>query len=188
MTVNSMKKHLVVLASLALAGVVLAATPWKTEPKQSKLSFVGSQAGAEFEGVFQQFTADIQFDPKDLAGSKFNVTIDLKSIDSKDKERDGIIRGADLFATERWPTAHYVANTFTDKGGGKFVGLGKLTIRDVTRDVPIEFTHVIDANGAWLKGGAKLKRLEFGVGQGEWKDTQWVNNDVRVEFALRLQR
>jgi polyisoprenoid-binding protein YceI len=87
----------------------------------------------------------------------------------------------------RWPTATYVADKFTDNGGGKFTGLGKLTIRDITRDVPIEFTHETDASGTWLKGQAKLKRLDFGVGQGEWKDTTWVSNDVRVEFALRLQ-
>ena len=81
-----------------------------------------------------------------------------------------------------------MAEKFIDKGGGKFVGLGKLTLRDVTREVPIEFTHQLDANGAWLKGQAKLKRLDFSVGQGEWKDALWGSNDVRVEFALRLQR
>jgi polyisoprenoid-binding protein YceI len=182
-----MNKKLFLLVALALAGVVLAATPWQTDPKQSKLTFVGSQAGAEFQGEFQKFTANIQFDPNDLTTGKFDVTIDVKSVNSKDKERDDIIRGVDLFAADRWPTAHYVADKFTDKGAGKFAGSGKLTIRDVTRDVPIEFTHQTDANGAWLKGQAKLKRLDFGVGQGDWKDTQWVSNDVRVEFALRLQ-
>lgn len=176
------------LAALVFAAVALAATPWKAEPKQSTLKFVGSQAGAEFVGVFQQFTADIQFDPKDLVTSRIAVIIDVKSVNSKDKERDDIIRGADLFAVQRWPTAHYTAEKFTDQGSGKFLGQGKLTIRDVTRDVPIEFTLQTDASGAWLKGQAKLKRLDFGVGQGEWKDTQWVSNDVRVEFALRLQR
>ena len=182
-----LKKLCVVLAACAIAGVAMTATPWKTEPKQSKLTFVGTQGGANIEAVFQQFTTNIQFDPKDLATSRFKVTIDVKSIDSKDKERDEIIRGADLFAVARWPTAIYMADKFTDNGGGKFTGLGKLTIRDVTRDVPIEFIHETDANGAWLKGQAKLKRLDFGVGQGEWQDTQFVSNDVRVEFSLRLQ-
>jgi polyisoprenoid-binding protein YceI len=183
-----MKQRLGILALFALCGAVLAATPWKTEPKQSTLSFIGTQAGAEFKGGFQKFSADIQFDPKELGTAKFDVVIDLKSINSKDKERDDIIRGADIFATERWPTGRYIADKFTDKGGGRYAGIGKLTLRDVTREVPIEFTYQVDGTGAWLKGGAKLKRLEFGVGQGEWKDTQWVSNDVRVEFALRLQK
>ena len=123
------KKFLAVVLLFGLAVSALAAVQWKTEPKQSTLKFVGSQAGAEFEGVFHQFTADIQFDPKELAGSKFAVTIDLKSIDSKDNERDGIIRSADIFAVDRWPTARYAAEKFTDLGGGKYVGTGKLTLR-----------------------------------------------------------
>jgi len=188
MNTKRMKIQTAIFAGLVVAGVVFAATPWKTEPKQSTLSFIGTQAGAEFTGAFQKFTADIQFDPKDLATSRFNVTVEVKSVNSKDKERDDIIRSADLFSADKWPTARYVADKFTDKGGGKFTGIGKLTLRDVTREVPIEFTHQADANGAWLKGTAKLKRLDFGVGQGEWKDTQWVNNEVRIEFSLRLQK
>ena len=42
--------------------------------------------------------------------------------------------------------------------------------------------------GAWLKGSATLKRLDFGVGQGEWKDTETVANDVKVRFALLLKQ
>lgn len=175
----------VLFASSGLAAVAVAAT-YKADPKQSKLAFVGKQAGADIEGVFDRFNADVRFDPKDLAGSKFDVTIDTKSVGTKDKERDDIVKGPDIFATAKFPTAHYVVDNFTDKGGGKFLGSGKLTLRDVTRDVPVEFTYQSDANGAWLKGGAQLKRLDFGVGQGEWKDTQFVGNDVRVEFSLKL--
>ncbi len=184
---SSVAQCFAAMAVLAL-GLAAAATPWRTDLKTSNLSFVGTQAGATFEGVFERYTANIAFDPKNLATSKFDVTIDVKSVNSKDKERDDIIRGVDLFAVERWPTAHYVADKFTANGDGKFTGHGKLTIRDITRDVAIDFTHQVDASGAWLKGSAKLKRLDFGVGQGEWKDTQWVSNDVRVEFALRLSR
>jgi polyisoprenoid-binding protein YceI len=172
-------------AALILFGVAIAAN-WKTDPKQSKLAFVGVQAGAEFEGVFERFNADIRFEPKDLSNSKFDATIDMKSVSTKDKDRDDIIRGKDIFDADRWPSAHYVADKFADKGGGKFSGQGKLTLRDITRDVPIDFTYQTDANGAWLKGSARLKRLDFGAGQGDWKDTSYVSNDVRVEFSLRL--
>lgn len=171
---------------LVLAGAAIAASPWRTDPKQSTLSFSGTQAGAAFNAGFDRFTADIRFDPKDLATSRFDVTIDLKSVNSKDKERDDTIKSADFFAVDRWPTSRYVADRFTDKGGGRFGATGKLTLRDVTRDVPVEFTFVTDAAGAWLKGTAAAKRLDFGVGQGEWKDTKWVGNDVKITFALKL--
>jgi polyisoprenoid-binding protein YceI len=183
-------RRIVLFALLTMAGVAWAAILWRMEPTASQLTFVGKQAGAEFTGKFERFTADIHFDPEDLANSKFIVDIDVATVNSKDKERDDILKGNDLFNVKRWPKARYVAETITAKGDDKFSATGKLTIRDVTRDVPIEFAFTLDPAGknAWLKGGAALKRLDFGVGQGEWKDTQWVSNDVRVEFALRLAK
>ncbi|HEX2494990.1 MAG TPA: YceI family protein [Steroidobacter sp.] len=180
-------RSIVIVAFCALlAAAALAGSQWSVEPKESRLTFVANQAGADFEGAFRRFTANIRFDPADIAASRFAVTIDLASVDTRDSERDDILRGPDLFAVEQHPTARYSAERFTAQGGGKYSAAGKLTLRNVTRDVPIEFTFEKNENGAWLKGVARLKRLDFGVGQGEWKDTEWVANDVGVKFALRL--
>ena len=84
-------------------------------------------------------------------------------------------------------SAQYVADKFTSAGANKYSATGKLTLRNVTKDVPIEFTFDSKDGTAWLKGTAKIKRLDFGVGQGEWKDTSTVGNDVQVRFALRLK-
>lgn len=173
-------------ASLA-AMLAFAASQWSMQPKESKLTFVGEQAGAKFEGGFEKFTADIAFDPKDLAASRFDVKIDTASVNTQDEERDSTIKSADLFDVKRFPAARYVAEKFTDKGGNKFSATGKLTLRNVTKDVPIDFTFESKDGGAWLKGTANIKRLDFGVGQGEWKDTSTVGNDVQVRFALRLK-
>lgn len=173
-------------ASLA-AMLALAASQWSMQPKESKLTFVGEQAGAKFEGAFDKFNADIRFDPKDLAASRFDVKIDTASVNTQDGERDDTIKSADLFDVKRFPSAQYVANKFIDKGGNKYSATGKLTLRNVTKDVPIEFTFENKDGNAWLKGTAKIKRLDFGVGQGDWKDTSTVGNDVQVRFALRLK-
>ena len=90
---------------LVCVSVALAATQWSMQPRESKLTFVGTQAGAEFEGAFERFTADIRFDPQDLAGSRFDVKIDLASVNSRDSERDDTIKGADLFAVKQFPPA-----------------------------------------------------------------------------------
>jgi polyisoprenoid-binding protein YceI len=169
------------------AMLAFAAAQWSMQPKESKLTFVGVQAGAQFEGSFDKFTADISFDPKDLAHSRFDVKIDTASVNTQDGERDDTIKSTDLFDVKRFPSARYVADKFTAAGANKYSATGKLTLRDVTKDVPIEFTFDSKDGGAWLKGTAKIKRLDFGVGQGEWKDTSTVGNDVQVRFALRLK-
>jgi polyisoprenoid-binding protein YceI len=181
-----MQRTFAIIAGALLTAIALASTQWSMQPNKSTLTFVGNQAGADFEGVFERFSADIRFDPKDLAASRFDVTIDLASVNSRDSERDDVIRGPDLFDAKQWPQAHYVADRFSAKGDGKYAASGKLTLRNVTRDVPIEFTFENKPDGAWLKGGAKIKRLDFGVGQGEWQDTEWVGNEVGVRFALKL--
>jgi polyisoprenoid-binding protein YceI len=180
--------RLVVGCAAGLAAMLaFAAAQWSMQPKESKLTFVGEQAGAQFEGVFDKFTADISFDPKDLGHSRFEVKIDTASVNTQDGERDSTIKSADLFDVKRFPTARYVADKFTSAGGNKYSATGKLTLRDVSKDVPIEFTFDSKDGAAWLKGTAKIKRLDFGVGQGEWKDTSTVGNDVQVRFALRLK-
>jgi polyisoprenoid-binding protein YceI len=180
---------LLAIAVLTLATTLaFAATQWVLQPKQSELGFTAKQAGAAFQGKFEKYTADIRFDPKDLATSRFEVKVDLASVDTGDAERDDLLKGEDLFAVKQWPAATYVAEGFQHQGGTKFAARGKLTLRGVTRDVPIQFTFEANSTGAWLKGSATIKRLDFGVGQGEWKDTsaEGIANEVQVQYELRL--
>ena len=179
-------------ASFALAATLSslsfgASAPgsYLADPAQSRLEFVGVQAGAEFKAVFKKFTAAVQFAPDNLASAGIDVTIDLNSVDSGDKDRDGTIRGPDIFDIAHNPTAHYVTRSITKTATG-FAAQGSLTLRGVTKDVPIEFQFQPAGAGAKLVGTAKLKRLDFGVGQGDWKSTEWVKDDVKINFSLAL--
>jgi polyisoprenoid-binding protein YceI len=170
----------------AATGAAGPVTGYTAEPQQSRLEFVGVQAGAEFKGSFHKFTADVEFAPDALAGSRFDVQIDLKSVDSMDTDRDTTIRGPDIFDVAHWPTAHYVTRSFTKTAAG-YTAVGALTLRGVTKDVPIDFQFTQAGAGAKLEGSAKLKRLDFGAGQGDWKSTEWVDDAVKVRFSLVLK-
>lgn len=182
------KSFALLVVCLLAATAAYSAIDWRMQPQRSELTFVGTQAGAQFEGRFTRFTADIRFDPQRLADSHFDVTIDTASVDTRDAERDEVLKGPDLLAVERYPSARYVAERFTSNGKGRYAATGQLTLRGVTKPVPIQFSFEESASGAWLKGTATLERLDFGVGQGDWKDTQWVANEIQVEFALLLTR
>jgi polyisoprenoid-binding protein YceI len=177
------------LAPLSLSAAVSAAGPaagYSADPQQSRMEFIGVQAGAEFKGSFHKFSADIEFAPDALASARFDVQIDLKSVDSMDKDRDTTIRGSDIFDVAHYPTAHYVTRSFTKTAAG-YTAVGALTLRGVTKDVPIDFQFTQAAAGAKLEGSAKLKRLDFGVGQGDWKSTEWVSDAVKISFSLVLK-
>ena len=170
-------------AAICIAGTV---TTYTADPQSSHLDFIGTQAGAEFKGTFHKFTATIDFAPDALATSHFDVQIELNSVDSKDKDRDTTIRGSDIFDVAHWPTAHYVTRTLTKTATG-YTAVGSLTLRGVTKDVPIDFQFTPTAGGAKLEGSAKLKRLDFGAGQGDWKSTDQIADAVKVNFSLALK-
>jgi polyisoprenoid-binding protein YceI len=161
-------------------------TSYTAEADKSRLEFTGMQAGAEFKSVFHKFTAAVDFSPDALAGARFDVVVDMNSVDSMDKDRDGTMRGGDIFDAAHFPTAHYVTRSFTKTAAG-FAALGALTLHGITKDVPIDFAFTPISGGAKLVGTAKLKRLDFGVGRGDWKSTEWVADTVNVAFSLLLQ-
>jgi polyisoprenoid-binding protein YceI len=171
------------LCSTALA----AGTPgYSADPAASRLEFTGVQAGADFKGVFHKFSAAVDFAPDALAASRIDVQIDMSSEDSKDKSRDDTIRGSDIFDAAHFPTAHYVTKSISKTAAG-YTATGSLTLRGVTKDVPIDFQFATSGNLAKLEGTAKLKRLDFGVGQGDWKSTDQIADAVKVGFSLVLK-
>jgi polyisoprenoid-binding protein YceI len=177
-------------ATLLAASAAQGATRWTADAARSRLEFTGTLAAGAFNGRFGRFSPEIAFDPADLAGSRFEVTVATGSADTQEADRDAILKGPDFFAVERWPTARFAADRFTATGPGRYTAQGRLTLRDVTRDVTLTFTFQPAADGttAALAGGTAIRRLDFGVGQGEWRDTQWVGDEVQVQFDLSLRR
>jgi polyisoprenoid-binding protein YceI len=183
-----MRKSLfAIIATVGFSGAAAAAVAsYASDPQQSKLEFAGVQAGAEFKGVFHKFTTAVDFAPDDLAGSKIDVQIDISSVDSQDKDRDTTMRGKDIFDAAHNPAAHYVTKIISKTAAG-YAAVGSLTLRGVTKDVPIEFQFVPAASGAKLSGTAKLNRLDFGAGQGDWKSTDTIADAVKINFSLVLK-
>ena len=188
-TTISLASAAILLACTAFTATFCGAGPltsYSADPAQSRLEFTGVQAGAEFQGVFHKLAASVDFAPDALPGSRIDVQIELNSVDSMDKDRDTIIRSADIFDVARFPTAHYVTRSITKTSSG-YAAVGALTLRGVTKDVPIDFQFVPAASGAKLNGSARLKRLDFGAGQGDWKSTEWVPDAVKIYFSLVLK-
>jgi polyisoprenoid-binding protein YceI len=167
-----------------------AATRWIADASRSRLEFTATQAGAQFDGGFRRFDPEIVFDPSDLPHSHFRVLVETASAETGDKDRDSTLRSADFFAVERWPKSEFLAASFTAREGGRYEANGSLTLRNVTKPVRLAFTFKPGADGrtAELAGETRIRRLDFGVGQGEWQDTKWVGDEVAIRFRLFLQR
>jgi polyisoprenoid-binding protein YceI len=153
----------------------------------SSLGFTFEQAGARSNGSFKQFTTTFDYDEKNLATSRLDVKVQVASLDTQDKDRDGTLTGADLFDTKKFPLATFAANSLA-QGAKGVEAVGKLTIRGITKDLRVPLAIKPAGAGLELSGSVTIKRLDFGVGQGEWKSTEWVGDAVTITYKVLLTK
>jgi len=145
----------------------------------SSLQFAGSYQGDAFSGSFPGFKTTLRFDPKALATSKLDVVIPIATATVGNDEMDPEMRGAAFFDGRKFPQARYTATKFRALGGNKYAADGTLSLHGVTKPVTLTFTWTPGAKPV-LQGSATVKRLDFGVGGGEWADTSLLPNEIKV--------
>lgn len=145
------------------------------------------------EGRFTDYKGNIVLD-KRFARSKFNVTINTKSIDTSVAKRDEHLRSADFFEVEKYPEIKFVS-TNVSGNPEKFSVKGNLTIKGVTKPVTLEgqfLGMVKDGFGnekAAFSAKTKINRKDFGL---TWNNVveagpvvgDQVTIDLRVQAAL----
>lgn len=187
---------LTILTALGSPALAADAPAWEVDPSASRVGFVARQAGSDVPGRFAEFSAAIRFDPDALGAGAVRVEIGIASVTTENAERDDVIRSPDMFDVAAWPTALFEADRFSRAGeDGSYVAHGRLTLRDVTRAVDLPFTLAIvpdpDAPGRLLArvvGAFEIRRIDYGIGQGPWRDTSMVANEVIIEIDLAATR
>ena len=152
----------------------------------SKLAFANKYDGTVFAGTFQGFTTTLRFDPDNLEGSRLDVTIPLAGARSGNDDRDSTLKGADFFDVGRFAQARYTATTFRALGNNQFVAEGTLELRGVSKPVPLTFTWTPGPQPV-LTGKATVRRLDFGVGGGDWADTKLIPNETAISTTVKLK-
>ncbi|MGH8212414.1 MAG: YceI family protein [Rhodanobacteraceae bacterium] len=181
-------KRMAIIVSMLVVGLPSAAFAhaWKVDSAHSALTFTGTYQDEKFEGRFKRFDAKVDYDPADLAHSKFDVIIDLASIDTANTERDQALPGKDFFDTAQFPRAHFVTTRFRKGANGTVLADGTLSLRGVGKPVTLSVKFSQTGNGATLDVDTTLKRLDFGIGGGDWADTTMIGNEVAAHGHLAL--
>jgi polyisoprenoid-binding protein YceI len=164
-----------------------APTRYTQATSGNSLTFTFTQLGAATEGRFQRFATVLRYDDKNPAASSLEVTVQIASIDTQDGERDGVLATPELFDTQKFPVATFVSASLT-RGPSGLEAPGKLTIRGVTRDLRLPLTIKPTATGLELSGQTTMKRLAFGIGQGDWQSVESVGDEVKVQYKVALVR
>ncbi len=183
---TSLTKQVVIF--LVCGGLTLGAAQAQQSlvSDQSTISYTTKQMGVPVDGKFAKFDAQIQFDPKKPEASKISFTIDTNSAQIADAETTKEVKKAEWFNTAKFPTASFVASSVKAVGGGKFEVVGNLTIKGVSKVVTVPVVATQKGAATSVEGVVPIKRLDFKLGDGEWKDTSIVADEVQIKFKLAL--
>jgi polyisoprenoid-binding protein YceI len=167
---------------------VAAASAWRVDPAQSRIAFSTTWAGQTVAGRFRTWTADIRFDPKNLAGSKAVVTIQTASAQTGTKEADDNLPGGDWFASARFPTARYETTAIRSVGPNRYEADGTLTVKGVAYRLKLPFSLTMTGNQANMTGRVVLDRFAIRLGLESDASAQWVARQTIVDIAVRANK
>ena len=155
-------------------------------PAQSAVNFEAKQMGVPLKGHFKKFDAKIAFDAAKPEASKIHFSIDTGSATMGAKETDAELPKADWFNVAKFPQATFDSSAVKALGGGKFQVDGTLTVKGNAQKVSLPVTLTQSGATTTASGTLPLKRLTFKIGDGDWKDTSMVADEVTVQFKLAL--
>lgn len=172
------------------------ATMWKVDKAHTSVNFSVNHFFSAVTGKFTNFDGNINFDPANLQGSSVNFTIPVKSVNTDDSKRDKHLQSADFFDAESYPNITFVSTRFEKKSDKDYVAYGKLTIRNVSKDIELPFKITGEMEHPMMKGTIilglastiKINRNDYGVGTGSWATTMVVGDNVDININMELNR
>lgn len=184
-----MRKITVLITLLLFFPLLSFAAIWKIVPDKSSITFTAMQNDSPVKGEFKTFSGDINFDSNALPQSHVLITIDMNSVTTSYKEVENTLKTANWFDSKLFPTATFAADQFKKTGEKTYIAEGKLTLRNKTMPIVLNFTlEKFTNNEAIVSGSADLKRTAFEIGQGEWKSTKEIKDDVVINFKIEANK
>ena len=138
------------MALIVLPGASMEADPEKPASKSAVTKFVADKAHSQIgfrvrhlgitnvNGNFNDYEADVMFDPSDLSTLQATATVKIASVDTGIERRDNHLKSDDFFNAEQFPEMKFVSKSVRNIDGSEFELVGDLTIRDVTKEVVFE--------------------------------------------------
>ena len=187
-----MKKSLAVLAFAAAGLASLPALADKyvidTKGAHASINFSIQHLGYSYlTGRFNNFSGDFTYDPKDVAASTINVTIDTTSVDSNHAERDKHLRSGDFLNVEKFPKATFVSKKIVPDDGDEFDVVGDLTLNGVTKSITIDVDKVGEGKDPWggyrvgFEGETEIALKDFNITKDLGPASQTVKLELHVE-------
>ena len=178
---------IILLLSLTTAPAAEPAE-WRLDQANSELGFVATYEGVGFKARFEKFAARIDFDAERPGAGRYEVLIQVASLNSRSRDRDEGMRDTEWFAAAKHPVARFETTAIEQLAPGSYQATGDLTIKRTTRSIQLPFTWTQEGNTARLRAEVTLDRTTFDIGSGDWATDSTIGFQVEVVGDLALTR
>lgn len=137
----------------------------------------------DITGKFEKFGGTLIFDENNLEKSRFQVTVDVKSLSTGNILKTKSALGSEWFNAAKYPAIDFVS-TKIEKAGATYRVTGNLTIRGITRETTIPFAFVNEGKEGVFSGEFVVNRVDFEVGS----DLSDVEYEVKVTLKVPVVR
>jgi len=173
----------------------VAARTLEIDRSHSEVAFQVRHLLSKVRGRFADFTGTIEFDEASPVDSRVNVTIQARSIETAEPDRDKHLRAADFFDADTYPTLTFVSTSVTPRGGNVYDVEGDLTIRGNTRRVVLPASFLGSAQDPWgntkfvFEAETTLNRKDFGLSWNAALETGGflVGDEVKVTLSIQAK-
>lgn len=150
---------------------------------------------SKVKGTFEKFSADITMDVEDLTTADISFTIEADSVNTKQEQRDGHIKGEDFFNVEKFPTIDFKATEITKKSGDKYNMAGELSLAGVTQPVTFDVTFEGQSKNpmdgttvAGFSANTTISRKDFGIVYNSPLETGGVliGDDIKISVEIEV--
>lgn len=186
-----MKKLMTILTVIALSFGAYAQTQWKVDPYHSSLNFKIKHSGISMvNGKFTDYTGQLITNGEELENARFDFTVQVNSINTNVEQRDNHLRSADFFEVEKYPYMTFESTRILKSGKpNHYILHGKLTIKDVTKDVVADLYYGGKADSEQgqrmgMMAKATINRFDYHV---DYDPTATgIGKDVHIEVHLQF--
>ena len=162
------------------------------DASHSTLGFIARHAMVtKVRGAFNEFEGTATLDGANPAASSAKITINAKSIDTRNDQRDEHLRSNDFFAMDEFPQITFVS-TGVSVDGDTYNLTGDLTVKGVTKSLTIPFEFEGAAKDPFgndrvgFSGSLVINRKDFGVSFNAPLETGGllVSDKITLEFDI----
>ena len=191
--------------ALVLAMTALVALPFVASAKPETFTVDAAHSGISFQvrhffsevpGRFTDFSGKIVYDAEKPEASSVEITVQAKSINTDNENRDGHLRNADFFDVEKFPTFTFKSTSVKAKDAKTLTVQGDMTVKGVTKrtSIEVQVLGVMELGGGKAKAGFKtefvINRQDFGITWNKTLDAGGtvLGDDVKVNVLFEADR